>query len=359
MDHLATETGHDLQTSSTISRAANRRWSLAGLIFSAGAVLVLLVGRGSALIPTLSVTFAAIVLEALPFVALGALVGGLIEVFVSPDRISRLIPRRGWLAITAAGLLGLLIPVCECAVIPVTRRLIRKGVPFSAAVAYLIAGPIVNPIVAGSTVVAYGGNWWPMVVRLICGYGTAVSVALIIDSFYPGRRALRRDFIDRADADCHCGHGHDHPAPGASVRARILQAFHVGGQDFVVVTQFLVLGAFVAALSQTTIEREAFLALAETPAAAIGLMMALAVGLNLCSEADAFVAASFRATLPLAAQMAFMVLGPMLDLKLAAMYLSFVRKRAFIMMAVSMCILVFALMMIFHELLQQSAGGLR
>ena len=89
---------------------------------------------------------------------MGALVGGLIEVFVSRTALTRWLPRRTWQAVLLAAGMGLVLPVCECAVIPVTRRLIGKGVPFAVALAYLLAGPIVNPLVAASTAVAYAGT---------------------------------------------------------------------------------------------------------------------------------------------------------------------------------------------------------
>lgn len=110
----------------------------------------------------------------------------------------------------------------------------------------------------------------------------------------------------------------------------------------------MIIGALVAAICQTVIPRHAFLTMAHAPALAIMLMMGLAVVLNLCSGADAFVAASFRSVLPLSAQMGFMVLGPMLDLKLSAMYLSFIRKRAFIALVVLMYSTVFILMILWQ-----------
>jgi uncharacterized membrane protein YraQ (UPF0718 family) len=110
------------------------------------------------------------------------------------------------------------------------------------------------------------------------------------------------------------------------------------------VGQFLVLGAFIASICQTLIPRHAFLTVSHAPVLAIMIMMGMAVVLNLCSGADAFVAASFRTVLPLSAQMGFMVLGPMLDLKLSAMYLSFIKKRAFIALVVLMYSTVLILM---------------
>ena len=126
---------------------------------------------------------------------------------------------------------------------------------------------------------------------------------------------------------------------------RLAEAVNHAGDDFLQVGQFLVLGAFIASICTTIIPREAFVTVTHVPALAILVMMGLAVALNLCSGANSFVAASFRSVLPLSAQMGFMVLGPMLDLKLSAMYLSFIRKRAFIGLVVVVYSLVFFTML--------------
>lgn len=343
-------------------------WTLAGLVFLVLAVSLLAAMHGTPPGVALGFSFVSIILEALPFVMLGSLLGGLVEVFVPREFIVRLLPKRKFLAILVAASLGLLLPVCECAVIPFTRRLVRKGVPFSTAVAYLLAGPIVNVLVGSATLMAYAWNWHILAARMIFGYVVAVSVALVIDRWFPGESALLNPSAKPAPADdaCGCGHDHEHehshehdhnhehdhehdhdhhhshaPEP---IWKRLADAINHAGDDFLQVGQFLVIGAFVAAICQTVIPRHAFLTLSHTPAAAILIMMGLAVALNLCSGADAFVASSFRSVLPLSAQMGFMVLGPMLDLKLSAMYLSFIKKRVFLTLVVLMYSFVFALM---------------
>jgi len=132
---------------------------------------------------------------------------------------------------------------------------------------------------------------------------------------------------------------------------RLAEAINHAGDDFLAVGQYLIIGAFFAAICQTIIPRHAFLTLTTVPGLAIMLMMGLAVVLNLCSGADAFVASSFRMVLPVSAQMGFMVLGPMLDLKLSAMYLSFISKRAFVTLVILMFTTVFVLVLGYHYLL--------
>ena len=141
------------------------------------------------------------------------------------------------------------------------------------------------------------------------------------------------------------------------VWGRLAESINHAGDDFLQVGQFLIVGAFVAAICQTIIPREAFVTVAGAPGVAILIMMGLAVALNLCSGANAFVAASFRGALPVSAQMGFMLLGPMLDTKLSAMYLSFISKRAFLTLLVLVYVFVFATMMLWHYF--SFVGGIR
>src|SRR5438093_7951388 len=103
------------------------------------------------------VNFTSILYEALPFIVLGAVIAGILEELVPQQLVARIIPRSRVLAIAIGGLLGLLFPMCECGIIPVMRRLLRKGVPLSCCVCYMLAGPIINVVVMLSTYVAFWG----------------------------------------------------------------------------------------------------------------------------------------------------------------------------------------------------------
>lgn len=290
-------------------------------------------------IQTLSLVFAGIMLEAMPMMLFGALVGGLIEAFVSRERMTRLLPGHGPVTVLLAAGMGVFFPVCECVVVPVVRRLPGKGLPASAAIAYLLGGPVVNPIVATSTAFAYKFDWGVAGLRLGFGYLIAVTVALVMGKIFDQRRLLHQGVLDEvtvafvtgSDLDkngdeCSCGCESDFT--NASFRTKVVAAFRHAADDFVSVGHFLVIGAFIAALAQTYIDRKVFLDITAHPVLPSLAMMALAVLLNLCSEADAFIAASFRGLMPFQAQMAFMLVGPMFDLKLLLMYQGLFRKRA-------------------------------
>ncbi len=289
------------------------------------AVLCILIAffRHTPAFATFGITFVAIFLEALPFMLLGAAIGGLIEVFVSKAAILKVLPAGRLPAIVLAAGLGMLFPVCECAIVPVVRRLFAKGLPLGAGIAFLLGGPIVNPLVFISTAVAYGNDLRMAGYRLAGGYLIAVIVGLLIDRLFTRRTAL----VDIPSGLVMHNHGDCAMEGSAGVWTRLGWAIRHAAADFVDISRFLVFGAVAAGLLQTLVARGELAVLIGSPIVSILLMMALAVLLSLCSEADAFVAASFRSTLPLAAQMAFMVLGPMLDLKLIAMYFRIFKKR--------------------------------
>jgi len=300
---------------------AGKMFLLTHLAFLA-AVAILLTGyRHAPAAATFGITFVSIFFEALPFMLLGALLGGCIEAFVPREALVRRLPQKRWQSVFLAAAAGLVLPVCECAIVPVVRRLLRKGLPLGAGVGFLLGAPIVNPLVALSTAVAYGYNSTIAIHRLLLGYGIAVLVGLAMDRLFTKEAALRPEAgVDTA--------GTHHLPPETAFAPRLAWALKHGAADFLDMGRFLVFGAFIAGGLQTLVARDVFAGLAGSQPLSVLAMMILAVLLNLCSEADAFVAAAFRTTVPMAAQMAFMVLGPMLDVKLVLMATSVFRKPA-------------------------------
>jgi len=294
-----------------------------------------------------------ILVEAFAFVLIGAIVASLIEVLVTPEQVRRLIPKSPFKAVLVGALLGSVFPVCECGVIPVVRRLIRKGVPVPAAVAYLLAAPIVNPVVIVSTIVAFQGRPGQAVLvpvlRITLGVAIAVAVGALV-----GRLGKAEDLLtavalpdavggpeDEVPAVAGPSAAEDAPDPPAEAAEALSAHFHAPGAswtgkvqdilrhtagEFVDVGRFLVLGALLAATMQTFVPQSILSALGGNLYSSVAVMMTLAFVLSLCSEADAFVASSFT-QFTTAAKVGFLVLGPMLDIKLILMYLGVFRRR--------------------------------
>ncbi len=295
-------------------------------------------------------SFLSILLEGIPFVLLGSLISGFVDVFVSSERMSRLLPKNNLAAILLAGLMGLVFPMCECGSVIVIRRFIKKGLPVSAAITYMLGAPIVSPIVAISTFMAFKGQNPVMMtsLRLALGYGIAVVVGLIVarigaarvlqpgilgDDSTRNRAGLRTAAIPTAD---------DFTATieSASFGKKILLAIQSATADFLDVAFFLIIGAALASVFNTAVNQAIILPFATNLPLAILVLMALAAGLALCSTTDAFIAASF-ATFPAEAKLAFLVFGPMFDVKLFWLYGLVFRRRAVIALALGLFITIF------------------
>ena len=251
--------------------------------------------------------FGSLLIEAMPFVLLGAVVSAAIEVFVPASAFERLASLPRPLQLPAAGIAGIAFPVCECGSVPVARRLASKGLSSSAAVTFMLAAPILNPIVVTSTIVAYRGRdiLWQMVIgRTVLGLIAAMAVGWVI-----GNRSKEQLLRPRpGDEDEHTHSGN-----------RTSSFFsHLTG-DFLFMGRYLVFGAMVAAAMQTFVPQSLIGAVAGTPILDLLAMMGLAFLLSLCSESDAFVAASF-VQFGVGAQLAFLVFGPMVDTKLGFLY---------------------------------------
>jgi len=253
---------------------------------------------------TFLLIFSSIVIEALPFILVGALAPAAIAVFL-PERAFGAIARLPLaLQLPGAALGGFAFPVCECGSVPVARRLIARGVHPSAGVTFMLASPVINPVVLASTWVAYGGHLHGAEMvggRAALGLLAAAAAGLAIG------RTRGADLL-RPRTTAH--HEHDHgPAAFSS---------HLVS-DFLFMGKFIVLGAALSALVQAAVPQSLIAKLGGTPVLAALSLMAVAYVLSLCSEADAFIAASFTSFSP-GAQLAFLVLGPIADMKLSVLY---------------------------------------
>jgi len=278
----------------------------------------------------------AIFLESMPFLVLGALVSATIEVYVPSDRLTRFIPR-GRLGGVGLGLVaGFVIPTCECGVVPVVRRLMRKGVPGHVAIPYLLAAPVLNPVVLASTAIAFRGNLSMILGRIVVVALVAAAVGLLVARFRePLVRHARSPGVDP---------DHHHP-PGAT-KGKPIEVLSHAAADFLDMGKYLILGALASAAIKGFLPQSVFTYLSHNVVVSVGGSMGLAVLLSVCSEADAFVAASFVG-FPRAAQLAFITIGPMLDLKLIGMYVGAFRRSLVFALLVVPAVLVFLLTLVF------------
>jgi uncharacterized membrane protein YraQ (UPF0718 family) len=290
--------------------------SVAALFWLAIGLILVARSKGLAEIPavtTLGVIFTSIVVEALPFILIGAVVSAAIAVWVPDRAFARLAGLPRALQLPGAAVAGVAFPVCECGSVPVARRLMARGIDPAAGVAFMLAAPILNPIVLASTWVAYQGRGKAFEMTAARG-GLGLLIAVVagwaIARFSSGP-LLRAQAAGDGGA-----HGHEHEEHAGDRFGAFSR--HLA-TDFFFMGRFLILGAAASAVIQTVLPQSLISGIGGQPVLSALAMMGIAFALSLCSEADAFVAVSFSA-FPLSSQLAFLVTGPMLDTKLAALY---------------------------------------
>jgi uncharacterized protein len=297
-----------------------------------------------------STSFLAIIFEGIPFLVLGSLVSGAVEAFVPRETITRWLPKNYAGAIVVSALLGLVLPMCECASVVVVRRLVRKGLPLSCAITYMMGAPIVSPIVALSTYVAFRGQS-PLemtMLRMVIGFLIAVGVGLTVRDI-PPEKMLQPDMLDALPGRRRTGlsmavAGGDGGELGAmdgvgGIAGKFFQTVQSATADFLDVAFFFVVGAAIASTFNTAVDQSILVPLATDPTWSVVSMMGLAFCLALCSSTNAFIAVSFR-MFPASAKLAFMLFGPIFDTKLFFMYGAVFRRWFIISLGVGLFIVI-------------------
>jgi uncharacterized membrane protein YraQ (UPF0718 family) len=284
--------------------------------------------------------FLSLLFEGAPFILLGTLVSGFIDIYLPSGKIERFLPKNRSLAVLVAGFLGAVFPVCECAVVPVIRRLLSKGLPMSCALTYMLAAPIVNPITALSTWKAFQGQspWTMTCARIFLGYLAAVGVGLIVSRFSL-KSILRKSIAEKLNAEplVPAIKGHGYEIAKLPEDTRLIAAMRSAQKDFIDVAVYFTIGIVITALFNIGIAPGAAWldGIATNPALAPAALMLLAMVLSLCSSSDAFIAATLD-KFTWGAKLAFLVFGPMLDVKLIFLYQTVLRRKFILVMALSL-----------------------
>jgi uncharacterized membrane protein YraQ (UPF0718 family) len=277
--------------------------------------------------------FLGIFIEAVPFLLLGSVAAGLITEFVSADDIARFFPKNKVAGAFAGSLLGMLFPVCECGVVPLVRRLYQKGFPVSAGISFLLAAPVINPVVIASTYAAFGNSpifWGRIIFTIVIAFGIGM-----VFSVQPN---MARVVLPRSLAPVMGGIDQDQSAKGKvqtparasnkpSFSLRLQRALGVASDEFFDMGKYLVLGTLIATTLQTFIPQQALMNVGQGPVSSVIALQALAFVLSVCSTVDAFLALSFVNTFTAGSIIAFLVFGPMIDIKSTLMFLNVFRPR--------------------------------
>jgi uncharacterized protein len=300
--------------------------------------------------------FLSLLVEAMPFLLLGVLLSGLLLFFVDEQKLVKLAPKNPVLGAFAGSCIGFLLPVCECGNVPVARRLIMQGVPLPVAVGFLLAAPVINPIVIWSTWIAFRDQPEIVVLRIVFSLLIATIVGYVF-----GQKVDLKTLLQPATA---LGIIKPRPAIDPNIPT-LLQpgTFMIGTdpknprrlEDQLAASQappqlatrdrwnlllentlqelrelggILILGSAIAAMIQTFTPRELILGLGQGSVSSIVAMMLLAGLISICSTVDAFFALSFAGAFTSGSLLAFLVFGPMFDLKGIGLLLSVFKPKA-------------------------------
>ncbi len=318
---------------------------LIGCTVALAAALVLT--GGYAAVQTFATVFLGIFIEAMPFVLAGALVSALLGVFVRDETVMRLLPHGRVTGPVVGVFLGLIFPVCECGVVPVTRRLLNKGASVGLGVAFLLASPVVNPIVLWSTWAAFGGDWRMVAARASLTLAIAAIIGIVF-ALHPHPESLLKpapatmgyapvvlgEYVRGRTGGraAHLAPVTRREAEIAPLSRKLRAACEHAAAEFFEMGKFLVIGGSLAAAFQAIVPRGALIGTGQSPVRGVLVMIALAVLLSVCSTVDAFVVLGFAGTFTTGAILAFLVFGPMVDIKSTLMFLTVFERRAVALM---------------------------
>jgi uncharacterized protein len=283
--------------------------------------------------------FLGVVIEAIPFLLLGVLVSQVLQHAVGGERLLAWMPQGRFASLGAWAGLGALFPVCECGSVPVARRLVRRGIPVAAALVFLLSAPALNPVVALSTYAAFRDQPHVVVYRLAFTFLVAIGVGALF-TLHPRPGELLRVRPGGKPA------GDASPPPGVPPppwRERVSHASAGTLGEFAEMGAVLVVGAALAALTQMAVPRAALLAVGQGPVSSVLAMMGLAAVLSVCSTVDAFVALAYAGTFTDGSLIAFLVFGPMIDIKSVLIMLTVFSAKTVTLVSVIVGEMVFVL----------------
>ena len=291
--------------------------------------------------------FQGLLLEAIPFLLLGVAIAGMARWLVPQTAWVHRLPKNPLLAPITGALMGFALPACECGNVPVARRLLASGAPMGTAFGFLFAAPVLNPIVLASTWAAFPDQPWLLIARPLGAFVIAVLLSLLLvqlpetqllESALLSERRMsqplsRIGLLQRSGGLI--GDPLSEIAPAPPERLRPVEVLEQSSREFLDLLALLVLGCLIAALVQTWLPRSWLLAVGGAPTGSILALMLLAVVVSVCSSVDAFLALGFAGQITPGALLAFLLLGPVVDLKLAGLFTVLMRPRAIAITAIA------------------------
>ena len=286
-------------------------------------------------------SYLGIIVEALPFLLIGAVLSALIQIYLSDELIKRIIPKNSIIGYFIAAISGIFFPVCECAIVPITRSLIKKGLPVGIGITFMLAVPIVNPVVIMSTYYAFPNEMNVVIYRTLGGVIGALIVGMVIGFLYDKKKST--DVIRSDDSGVYCDCCTFSNNYYISLKGKIKNLVLNASNEFLNVSIYFIFGAFLSSIFVVFLQDGLIENMTSGKVIGVVIMMALGFLLSLCSEADAFVAKGFMDNFGVPGVIAFLILGPMMDLKNLILAFGFFKKRFVLKLLLIICIVVFGI----------------
>lgn len=265
--------------------------------------------------------FLSIFFEAAPFLLLGTIASGLVEVFVRREDMLKLIPKNPILGGLMGATMGFVFPVCECGVVPLTQRLFHKGLPTIAGITFLLAAPIINPITMASTYTAYGFSDI-FFGRVLLGLLVPFSIGMLFT--FNRQSILRHDPESKVQPQENLNLVQ---LPTQTTPQKIQQALRIASEEFFEMGKYLVIGAMLAALMRTVIAQETLNEYGQDPVTSVIAMQIFAFVISVCSTVDAVISLAYVNFFTKGSIIVFLVFGPMVDIKSTLMFLNVFKSR--------------------------------
>jgi uncharacterized membrane protein YraQ (UPF0718 family) len=323
---MSTPTRTAPPTLPTRQNASPARYVIAGVVLVAGmaALRVFSPDSGGIQLGDITQDFVtlslAVIIESIPFVFLGIGLAVVVQVWVPERVIMRVLPRNPILRRMVLSLLGVLLPVCECGNVPLSRGLVMRGLTVPEAMTFLVAAPIVNPVTIITTYQAFGFDDGILVARVLGGFAIANLVGWLFSRHPEPDALLTRSF----SATCKRARSHDHEEHGGKWR-RSIENFSA---ETTTMMPALLVGSAIAGLIQVAISREVLVTLGSNPVLSVFVLLVLAFVISVCSNVDAFFVLALGATFLPGAIVAFLLFGPVIDIKMLALMRTTYSARA-------------------------------
>lgn len=288
-----------------------------------------------------NMVFLSILIQAIPFILIGILVSSILQIAIPSETIVKLFPQKKATGFIMAIFAGVFFPICDCAIVPVAARLIKKGVSLPVAITFMLSAPLVNPIVIASTLYAFPKQPSIAFFRVSIGILIAVIVGVIF-LFFGEKKSILKRSLDNTHCCCDCSSNRVQNKMGVIKKLELI--FMHASNEFFQVGKFLIIGAFFSSLFQVCISKEIFNNLGGHKFLSLLVMMLAAFVFSICSTSDAFIAKTFSFQFSTGAILGFLVLGPMIDIKNMLMLLASFKKSFVIKLITTIFLVTFLIL---------------